>query len=154
MGLMARIARKAICPDIEATERDDALREVLAGLVTHGYIESDDSEAVMQSLLQREALGSTAIGKGIAVPHGKSGKKSSKKIIIGIARSLKGVRFRSLDGEPVHVMFLVVSPLERPPDYLAVMEGISRTLQNQDFMRFMMKAGDAKDILEIIEEMC
>lgn len=151
MGLMACIAKDAVCPDLQANERDDALGEILRSLISNGHLAEKDFEPAMKTLLEREKLGSTAIGKGIAVPHGKI--QSSKKMIVTFGRSAEGVRFKSLDGEVVKAIFLVISPVERPPEYLEVMESISRVLQNPDFKRFVLDAADVAEILEIIEEM-
>ena len=94
MGLMSCIAKKAVCADLEATERNEAFTEILESLITAGYIQRSDFDPVMRTLIQREELGTTAIGKGIAVPHGKI--ENGKKIIVTFGRSSSGINYGCL----------------------------------------------------------
>lgn len=151
MGLMDFLAADALCPDLKSTTRDEALAEFLQRLIECGYLDRKDQKALLASLLERERLGSTAIGKGVAVPHCKG--KTVPRIIVTFGRSKEGLEFKALDGEPVHAIFMVVYPAERPPEYLQVMESISRVIQNPDFRRFVANAKDGQEILDIIQEM-
>jgi mannitol/fructose-specific phosphotransferase system IIA component (Ntr-type) len=151
MALKQHLARKAVCADLEATDRDAALAEILDALLAGGYIDKRDYKPILAGLLEREKLGSTAIGKGMAVPHCKG--RHLEEIWVAFGRSGQGVQFRSLDGAPVHAIFLVVYPQERPPEYLTVMQGISRAIQHPDFGRFVQRAHNVNEIIDLIEEM-
>ena len=89
-------------------------------------INEKDFESIVEAILKREELGSTGIGRGVAVPHTKH--PSIDKLIGTVAISEQGVNFDSLDGEKVHLLFLLVSPPDRPGDHLRALENISRQL--------------------------
>jgi PTS system fructose-specific IIA component/PTS system nitrogen regulatory IIA component len=97
-------------------------------LITAEQISRHDEEDVVASLLRREELGSTGIGRGVAIPHAKS--TAVNRVIAAIGRCPNGVDFDGLDGEPVHLIVLVLSPPDRPGDHLRAIERISRALRN------------------------
>jgi PTS system fructose-specific IIA component/PTS system nitrogen regulatory IIA component len=100
--------------------------------------------------MKREELGSTGIGKGVAVPHTKH--DCIKKITGTIARSTHGVDFNALDGEPVHLFFLLLSPNDSAGSHLAALERISTVIRDNDFRRFMREADGKVGIIEILRE--
>ncbi len=97
-------------------------------LLEAGKIQQKDYESIVEAILKREELGSTGIGRGVAVPHTKH--PSIEKLIGTVAISSEGVNFDSLDGEKVHLLFLLVSPPDRPGDHLRALENISRQLRD------------------------
>jgi len=100
--------------------------------------------------MSREELGSTGIGRGVAVPHTKHGSVEELVGTVGVSRH--GVDFESLDGEKVYVLFLLVSPLDRPGDHLRALENISRQLRDDRFCRFLKQAKTAEEIRQLLEE--
>jgi nitrogen PTS system EIIA component len=120
---LAELVQDAIVPDLCATSRFDAIREIVSRLSALGAIDREHEEQIVQSLLKREALGSTAIGDGFAIPHAKHG--SIDRLIGAMALSRDGVDFNSIDDRPVHTIFLLLSPIDRPGDHLRALERIS-----------------------------
>ena len=94
--------------------------------------------------------GSTGIGRGVAVPHTKH--PSVEKLCGAVAVSEAGVDFASLDGDPVHLLFLLVSPPDRPGDHLRALENVSRRLRDDSFCRFLRQSKTADDIWQLLEE--
>src|SRR5690606_3135027 len=97
-------------------------------LVDAGEIKDQDKEDIINAIMQREELGSTGIGRGVAVPHSKHA--SADRLVGTVGVCSEGVDFNSLDGEKVHLLFLLVSPPDRPGDHLRALENISRRLRN------------------------
>ncbi|MCA9240675.1 MAG: PTS sugar transporter subunit IIA, partial [Planctomycetales bacterium] len=99
---------------------------------------------------KREELGSTGIGQGVAVPHTKH--PTVGKICGAVGVSQSGVEFDSLDGEKVHLLFLLVSPPDRPGDHLRALENTSRQLRDDSFRSFLMQSSTSDDIWQLLEE--
>jgi PTS system fructose-specific IIA component/PTS system nitrogen regulatory IIA component len=121
------VPRKAILPNLEATTKAEAIRALFKSLIAAEQISRHDEAEVVASLLRREELGSTGIGRGIAIPHAKSA--AVNRVVAAIGRCSNGVDFESLDGEAVHLMVLIVAPPDRPGDHLRAVERISRALR-------------------------
>ena len=104
----------------------------------------------MKAILKREELGSTGIGRGVAVPHTKH--PSVDRLVGNVAISGGGVDFDSLDGEKVHLFFLLISPPDRPGDHLRALENISRQLRDDTFCRFLKQSKTVEDIQQLLDE--
>lgn len=150
MKLSDFVVRDAIVPDLKADTKEAVVREMVASLRSAGHIAEKDYESIVKAILKREELGSTGIGNGIAVPHTKH--PSVNRLLGAVALSKKGVEFSSLDGEPAYILFLVISPPDRPGDHLRALENISRQLRSDSFCRFLRQANTADDIRELLEE--
>ena len=100
--------------------------------------------------MKREELGSTGIGRGVAVPHTKH--LSVDHLVGTVAVSTDGVDFSSLDGERVQLFFLLISPLDCPTDHLRALENISRQLRDDTFCRFLKQSKTSEDIQQLLEE--
>ena len=111
------ICRDAIRTHLEADEKETVIRAMGTALVEAGKISQDNYESIIAAILKREELGSTGIGRGVAVPHTKH--PAVDKLVGTVAISEEGVDFDSLDGEKVHLLFLLISPPDRPGDHLA-----------------------------------
>ncbi|MHC4788170.1 MAG: PTS sugar transporter subunit IIA, partial [Planctomycetota bacterium] len=105
----------------------------------------------LEAILERERLGSTAIGRGVAVPHARV--EDLARVVVAFGYSAEGIEFKSLDGELVHQVFLVVAPKDGADEYLDSMERITRLVQNQDFRRFVSQARASGEVIRLIEEM-
>ncbi len=151
MKLADFVVKEAILPDIQSTKKEDVIREIVLSLINAQKVNHNDVEDIMAALIKREQLGSTGIGKGVAVPHTKH--ESITSLVGTVARSKKGIDFDSLDGEPAYIFFLLLSPNESAGTHLAALEQISTVIRNNDFRRFMMNAPGKAEMIEIIKEM-
>ena len=121
--------------------------EELAGVLArdHGEI---DRQRLIQALEDRERLNSTALGDGVAIPHGKL--PGLKRVLAAFGRSLAGVDFQSLDGKPTHLFFLLVAPEDSAGAHLKALARISRLLKEETFRRRLMEAPGARELFETI----
>jgi len=150
MKLSEFVVSDAILPELKAENKEHAIRLMVASLKDAGTITSDDEDNIVAAILKREELGSTGIGNGVAVPHTKH--PSVEKLIATVAISQDGVDFASLDGENVNILFLLVSPPDRPGDHLRCLESISRHLRSQNFCNFLKQSKSKQDVVELLQE--
>lgn len=140
----------SVVPELQATDRNGVIRELVASLAEHGVIDSKDAESVGRMVIRRENEGSTGFGKGVAVPHVKH--EAVKKLAATIGRSSVGIDFSALDRAPVYTVVLLVCPKNDPDAQLAAMEKIFRHLQRDNFRRFLRQADTRDKIVELIKE--
>jgi mannitol/fructose-specific phosphotransferase system IIA component (Ntr-type) len=150
MKLSDFVVRDAIVVGLKATTKEEAIREIVYSLRDAGSIAAEDVESVIRHILNREELGSTGIGQGVAVPHTRHPKVD--RLVCTVALSKQGVDFAALDNEPVDILFLLVSPPSMPGDHLRALERISTQLKNQRFVSFLRQAKDRKDVIDLIDE--
>ena len=144
------VSGKAIRADLRSTDKVSVIGELVESLLSAGEIGAGDKDDIVKAILKREELGSTGIGRGIAVPHTKH--PSVNKLIGTVGVSTDGVEFESLDGEKVQLFFLLVSPPDRPGDHLRALENISRQLRDETFCRFLKQSKTSDDILQLLNE--
>ncbi len=144
------ICRGAILAQLQAMDKESAIREMVQSLCSAGKLDADEYESIVKAILKREELGSTGIGRGVAVPHTKH--PSVDRLVGTVAVSSQGVDFASLDGEVVHLFFLLISPPDRPGDHLRALENISRQLRDDTFCRFLKQAKTNEDIQLLLDE--
>jgi PTS system fructose-specific IIA component/PTS system nitrogen regulatory IIA component len=140
----------AIKADVSSHDKPGVIRELVESLAAAGAIKASDAEGIVAAIMKREELGSTGIGRGVAVPHTKHA--SVEKLVGTVGVSSEGVDFNSLDGDKVQLFFLLVSPPDRPGDHLRALENISRQLRDDTFCRFLKQAKSAHDIQNLLEE--
>ena len=140
----------AIKPELAAQNKEGVIRELAGALVAAGEVAEEDLEGIVGAIMKREELGSTGIGRGVAVPHTKH--TSVEKLVGTVGVSTDGVDFSSLDGENVQLFFLLVSPPDRPGDHLRALENISRQLRDDMFCRFLKQAKSVDDIQTLLDE--
>lgn len=148
MKIMDFLDKKAVIADLKATDKEGVIRELVELLANAGDIENKDE--LLKAVMAREALGSTGIGQGIGIPHAKT--PNVKNLVAAFGLSQKGVNFDSLDGEPVHIFFLLVAPEESAGPHLKSLARISRMLKDKYFRDLLKKAKDEKEVLRIIQE--
>src|SRR5262245_9360451 len=144
------ICKDAIRTQLAADKKEDVIRAMAKSLLEAGRINEKDYESIVEAILKREELGSTGIGRGVAVPHTKH--PSIDKLIGTVAVSEEGVDFDSLDGEKVHLLFLLISPPDRPGDHLRALENISRQLRDDMFCRLLKQCKKPEDVWQLLEE--
>jgi len=131
---------------LQARVKKDVLVE-LAKALTQQHPEMDQ-DAVVDVLLERERLGTTGIGEGIAIPHGKM--KDIKELVISFGRSEKGVDFQSMDNRPAHLFFLLLAPENSAGAHLKALAKISRMLKDKTFCQELMAAETVEEMYQII----
>jgi mannitol/fructose-specific phosphotransferase system IIA component (Ntr-type) len=150
MKLSDFVVRDAIVVDLQATSKEETIREIVFSLHRAGQIAEVDVEGVIRAILGREELGSTGIGQGVAVPHTRH--PTVNKLVGTVALSSKGVEFAALDGEKVDILFLLVSPPNQPGDHLRALENISRHLKDDEFVGFLRQAKTREAVVDVLEE--
>ena len=146
MRLIDILDESAIVADLQAGTKKEALESLVEAMANANPALRE--EELLQVLLEREELGSTGIGDGIAIPHGKSQEIS--EIVSGFGLSKDGIEFDSLDGKPAHLFFLLVAPANSVGTHLKMLARISRMLKNVDFRQKLLEAGSQQDIYQII----
>ncbi len=150
MKLTDFVVREAILPDLKAENKEQAIRAMVESLIRAGAIPAEEEESIVAAILKREELGSTGIGNGVAVPHTKH--PSVDRLVATVALAKEGVEFASLDGEDVYILFLLISPPDRPGDHLRGLENISRHLRNPNFCRFLRQSKSQEEVFELLQE--
>ena len=149
MKIIDFLKEGAIVPDLKATDKESVIKELVTLLKDIGEI--SDQEKIVEIILEREKLGSTGIGQGIAVPHAKTDQV--KQIVVAFGLSRKGVNFESLDEEPVYLIFLVLAPVEATGMHLKLLAKIARLLKDKVFCNSLKSCkGKRREIFQVIEE--
>jgi PTS system fructose-specific IIA component/PTS system nitrogen regulatory IIA component len=144
------VSRDAIRAELQAGEKETVIREMVTALLESDKIDQEQYESIVRAILKREELGSTGIGRGVAVPHTKH--PSVDELVGAVAVSRRGVDFDALDGDKVFLLFLLISPPDRPGDHLRALENISRQLRNDDFCRFLKQSKSSDEVWQLLEE--
>ncbi|MBI4550359.1 MAG: PTS sugar transporter subunit IIA [Candidatus Omnitrophica bacterium] len=140
------LGKQSIKIGMEATDKEAALKELVE--ILSRVKDIGDKKAIVRALIERESLGSTGIGQGIAIPHAKTERLSELIAVLGISR--KGVNFDALDGEAVYIFFLLVAPKDSAGPHLKALAKISRLLRDSYFCELLKRAKDENEIYEII----
>ena len=146
LKLIDLLPEQVIAPDLKAQNKTEVLKELVGLLYQEGKIK--DQEKALEVLLDREKLGSTGVGYGIAIPHGKF--DSLKSLVAAFGRSKPGIDFDSVDHKPVHIFFLFLAPRHEAQLHLRVLARSCRLLKRDTFRESLMQAESAAEILKII----
>src|SRR5947199_8272171 len=150
MKLREFIITDAIIPELAATDRDGAIRELVTSLATAGGRPESAVDEVVTALIKREQNGSTGFGKGVAVPHAKHAKV--KQMAGTIGRSEAGIDFAALDHQPVYSIVLLLSPENQPQQHLQAMNIVFSNLQKDMFRKFLRQSATREAIVELLDE--
>ena len=142
------LVREASILDLKSTSKDDLLAEMANALA--GAEPALEAGALLDVLKEREALQSTGIGEGVAIPHGKV--EGLDRLVAAFARSTGGVDFDSIDGQPTQLLFLLVVPEQSGGQHLKALARISRFFRDASFREKLLGAGDLEEIFRAIEE--
>jgi PTS system nitrogen regulatory IIA component len=142
------LAESAVVPDLPGTSKSEIIEE-LADVVVAGHPEINRIRLI-QALEDRERLNSTALGEGVAIPHGKL--PGLRRVIAAFGRSRAGVDFSSLDGKPTHLFFLLVAPEDSAGAHLKALARISRLLKDASFRKRLMDSSDQAALFRTIHE--
>jgi PTS system nitrogen regulatory IIA component len=150
MKLKDFIVSAAVQPQLAATDRDGAIRELVTALADAKALPAEAIDEIVTALVKREQTGSTGFGKGVAVPHVKH--PQVKKVSGTIGRSAAGIDFAALDHQPVYSIFLLLSPDNQPQQHLQAMNIIFTNLQDDMFRRFLRQIETREGIVDLLEE--
>lgn len=150
MKIMDFLSKKAILADLKATKKEDVIKELVDLLISAGELDKNSRAKVLDALMERESLGSTAIGQGIAIPHAKS--DCVEKLVGAFALSKKGVDFDSLDGEPVYIFFLLLAAQDSAGPHLKALARISRLFKDKYFRENLRNCDDDKQVIKVISQ--
>ena len=147
MKILDVLSKEAINLNMGARDKKSALEELVAPVAA---ATGASAEKLVKVLMERERLGSTGIGGGVGIPHGKL--KNLESLILGFGLSRQGVDFESMDGRPTHIFFLLLTPENSAGVHLILLARISRLLKSSGFKERLMKSQTPEDVLEAIGE--
>jgi len=150
MKLLDFLHPEATVYEMTSGDMEGALSELVISLVSSGAVEGSKEADILDALLKREELGSTGIGMGVAIPHTKH--DAIGRLVGLVGRSVQGVEFKALDGEPVHVFFLILSPPDQPAEHLKALEQISSLIRHEHFCNFMKNAKSLEELNDTLKE--
>ena len=148
MKITEFLSKRGVKVGIEAIEKEEVLKEMVEVLANVKDI--GDKKSIVRALIERENLGSTGIGQGIAIPHGKTDRVEELVAVLGISH--KGVNFEALDGELVYILFLLVAPKETAGPHLKALAQISRLLRDSYFCELLKRCKTADEVFELIRK--
>ncbi|MFA5388358.1 MAG: PTS sugar transporter subunit IIA [Candidatus Omnitrophota bacterium] len=150
MHILDFLNEKAVSADLKSQDKNSAIKELTDLLVKSGQLKPKDRDSVVKVLLNREALGSTGIGQGVAIPHGKC--EYVNELIGAFGVSKAGIKFDSLDGEPAYIFFLLLAPVESSGPHLKALARISKLLKDKYFRDSLKKSDSEKALIKTIKE--
>jgi mannitol/fructose-specific phosphotransferase system IIA component (Ntr-type) len=151
MKLLDLVHPDCILADLASNERNGVIRELVQVLGDAKLIEDSAVDGIVRSIVARERTrGTTGFGKGVAVPHAKV--EGLDRIVAAVGRSVDGIDFASLDGQPVHIVFLIVSPADQPEEHLRAMDLVFRHLQQEKFRKFLRQSDHPDKVYDLLKE--
>ncbi|MGE0402574.1 MAG: PTS sugar transporter subunit IIA [Kofleriaceae bacterium] len=148
MKIVDLIKRDMVVPALNATDKRGILEELAAYM--SGHHARIDRAALSKVLIEREQLASTAIGEGVAIPHGKLG--SVGEIVACLGRAPTGVEFDSMDGQPTYLFFVLVAPESSTGAHLKALARISRVFKDPEFRKRLLAAPDAEAMYQVVSD--
>jgi len=147
--LLQHFNENLIVPNLSALTKEECLIELVAKFYENKLIKNRD--ILLEMLKQREKLGSTGIGKGVAIPHGRS--TAVKEVMIAFGKSQDGIDYEAVDGKPVHLIFMVVAPpIEQSNRYLPVLGKLVEVLNNNKNRKALMEVQTFEDLKNFLNE--
>lgn len=151
MNLLDFISRKSVVPSLTSRSKEDVISELVDVLIESKELPAAKRDAVIKGVMKRERLGSTGIGAGLAVPHVKQSPEVPR-LMGAFGRSIDGVEFDAVDGEPVHLFFLLLSPPGDPSMHLEALKLLSGLTRDENFRKFLRSADGVDGIVETLAE--
>ncbi len=150
MKLKELVLEKAVLPALKSAKRDDCIGELLDALAKAGAFKPALKAEFQKAVIKREKKGSTGFGHGVAVPHVKT--PEVQRCVAAVGLHAAGVDFNALDRQPVHAIFLLLSPEEQPEAHLDAMETLFGTLSQDQFRKFLKQAKSVAEVVTLLEE--
>jgi nitrogen PTS system EIIA component len=142
------LVRDAIVPALTATTKEGVIRELVGSLQAVGFFGPADVDRVIGEILRRESLGSTGIGRGVAIPHSRH--EGLPKLIGALGLAKAGIPFESIDAQPVHIVLLLVSRPDQPGPHLRALETVVRMTEDDDFLEKLKACTTVDEIWSLI----
>lgn len=150
MKILDFISKDSIKLNMEARGKKESISELVDVLVQSGKIKKEARDAIIKAILEREELGSTGIGQGVAIPHAKTNLLSEIVGAVGISK--KGIEFNTLDGEPAYIIFMLIAPIDSSGLHLKALARISHLLKDKFFRQALRDANKVDEVIKIIKE--
>jgi len=150
MKIMNILDPKCIVFPLKGKNKKEIIKELIDVLAENKKIKEKDKEEVFKCVMEREKLGSTGVGLGVAIPHGRT--VAVDKIVGALGISKEGVEFETLDGEPVYFVFLILSPLEATSDYLRAISYVARMFKDKFFREALKNISSVEEVVKIIKQ--
>lgn len=148
MNVTSLIKQESIVMSLDAQTKEECIEKMAGIMAGAGFV--SDVAAYVETVLNREKSGSTGVGFGVAIPHGKS--KGVRETGLAFAKLSKPIDWQSLDDNPVSIVFLIAVPEEKAGnEHLHILAAISRKLIHEDFRQSLMEAQSAEDVIRILE---
>ena len=148
MKILDILDKECIIPELRSRTKEEVLEELTGALLDcKAHL---DKDALVEVLLERERLGSTGIGDGIAIPHGKV--QDLDELVLSFGRSTQGIEFDSMDGRPTHLFFLLIAPENSAGIHLRALAKISRLLKSSRFRQRLLEAETEEELFQVIHE--
>lgn len=146
MKLTDHLPKALIKVPLPATDKTQAITQLVDLVAEHGYTEKRD--LLLQAVLEREAQRTTGIGRGFAIPHAKC--DAVQKIVIAFGRPAEPIDFAAIDGQPVSLIALLVSPIHATSTHIGALTSLSRLVSNGKALEGLLSAADADEVYQII----
>jgi len=150
MVLSDFLVEEALVEELASVEKEEAIKELALSLCEAGAVKSGDVDSVVEAVMSREQLGSTGIGRGVAIPHGRH--PAFKEPVGVLGHSSGGVEFAALDGAPVHSIFLFISPVPALDGHLEGLALIARLARNETFCRLLRQTTGREELNALLRD--
>ena len=144
------IIKSAVIKELKAGDKKGVVKELVETIKSAYNPEGFKINEVVDLLMRREKIGSTGIGNGVAVPHAKM--DGLKSVLGALGRSSRGIDFNAIDGETVHLIFLILAPSNNAEANLQALQRVSQAIKRANFCKFLKEAKDTKEIMELFTE--
>jgi len=148
MKISDYLTKEMIFTGAKAEDKADALQVMLDQATGQGVIEQDRKAALLGKLMDREKMGSTGVGGGVAIPHASG--ENIERMMIAIGQFPDGVEFGAIDANPVKLIFMIIGPERDPRAHLRLLAALVRTIKNRDLLKSLMKASSPTEIYDLI----
>jgi PTS system nitrogen regulatory IIA component len=148
MALLDVLGEQCVRVGLEGEDKEEVLEELVDALVRAGRL--TDRQAALGALVERERLGTTGIGGGVAIPHGKH--RSISELTAAVGTSPSGIEWEAADGEPVYLVFLVLAEADNPGPHVQLLADIARLLKTPGLRKRLTAAGSPDDVMRLIDE--
>jgi len=150
MKVSQYILRQNVLTDLDVTDREEAIRRAVEALAEVGSVPAKSARTVVKGILEREAIGSTGLGRGIAIPHVKTRVVDTP--VVAYVKLPAPIDYGATDGSPVHSLFLVISPFKAAEQHVAILRWVSRIARSEYYAKILANTSDADSLHDLFSE--